>query len=52
MRVTALQDWLSIGPVNPRNVKSLVCDLLRGAREEQNEPSYDPPRIRPGIERC
>ncbi|WP_199177898.1 hypothetical protein [Mycobacterium hubeiense] len=49
--MTALQDWLSIGPVNPRNVKNLVCGVLRGTREDDARRS-DLPLIRPGIERC
>lgn len=49
--MTALQDWLSVSPVNPHNMKSLVFDLFRvGA------PAGDyrraPKIMQPGVERC
>ena len=51
--MTALQDWLSIGRLNPRTLRLFVCGVLRsGPREGRTEVRYDPPRIRPGVERC
>ena len=49
--MTALQDWLSIGPMNPHTVKSLVFELLRVGTDA--EPYRRTPTImQPGIERC
>ncbi|WP_155942907.1 hypothetical protein [Mycobacterium sp. 141] len=58
--MTALQDWLSTSPLNPRisqrSVKALVCAQLRGVLPawpaRRTAAGNEPPRIRPGIERC
>ncbi|WP_198343983.1 hypothetical protein [Mycobacterium dioxanotrophicus] len=55
--MTALQDWLSTSPLNPRisqrTVKALVCAQLRGVLPARRAAvREEPPRIRPGIERC
>ena len=49
--MTALQDWLNTGPMNPHNVKSFVFDLLRGpmpAAEYRRTPKI----MQRGVERC
>jgi hypothetical protein len=49
--VTALQDWLSIRPVDPRGLKAVICDALRSLTAD--EPAKEEPQlIRPGVERC
>ncbi|TQK31905.1 hypothetical protein [Arthrobacter sp. SLBN-53] len=49
--MTALQDWLSISPMNPHAVKALFLDLLRvGADRPQR--SHGPKIMQPGLERC
>lgn len=49
--MTALQDWLSSGPVNPQNFKSLVFSALRvGPQPAEYRRG---PKIMPrGLERC
>ena len=55
--MTAVQDWLRIGPLTPQNVFDFAWGLMR-TRDEQAHVPYDPP-VRPtmplstpGIERC
>lgn len=49
--MTALQDWLSIRPVDPRNLKTLIRDAIRGLGADQ--PTLDQPTLMgPGLERC
>jgi hypothetical protein len=50
--VTALQDWLSIGPVNPKNLKDAVCDVWRGLTAEEQATVDELPLMGPGVERC
>jgi hypothetical protein len=50
--VTALQDWLSIRPVDPKGLKALVVDALRSLTAEEPAKVQEPQLIRPGIERC
>jgi hypothetical protein len=50
--VTALQDWLSIRPVDPKGVKAFIWDALRSLSAEEPAKVAEPPLIRPGIERC
>ena len=33
--MTALQDWLSIRPVDPKGLKSLICDALRSLTADE-----------------
>jgi hypothetical protein len=49
--MTALQDWLNSGPVNPQNFKSLVFGVLRKGPQRVD---YSPaPKIMAcGLERC
>jgi hypothetical protein len=50
--VTALQDWLSIRPVDPKGLKAIICDAFRGLTAEEPATVAEPQLIRPGIERC
>ena len=50
--MTALQDWLSNQPVNPRNLKSLICDALRTLTPEEPAKIDEPQLLRRGLERC
>jgi hypothetical protein len=50
--VTALQDWLSIRSVNPRNLKAVICDAWRNLTADEPAKVQEPQLIRPGIERC
>jgi hypothetical protein len=50
--VTALQDWLSIRPVDPKGLKAFVCDAFRSLTAEEPAKDQKPQLIRPGIERC
>ncbi len=50
--MTALQDWLSIRPVDPKGLKAFICDALRNLTAEEQAEVAEPPLIRPGIERC
>ena len=49
--MTALQDWLSIGP-DPKSLKAFICDALRGLTEDEPEKAAEPALIRRGVERC
>ena len=33
--MTALQDWLSIRSVDPKGIKALICDALRGLTADE-----------------
>ncbi|MCF6386040.1 hypothetical protein L2K20_03550 [Mycobacterium sp. MBM] len=49
--MTALQDWLNSGPVNPQNVRSLVFGVLRMGPQPvtyQRAPKI----MQRGLERC
>ena len=48
--MTALQDWLSIKPVDP--VKTFIRDALRTLTSDQPAPSEEPQLLQPGLERC
>jgi hypothetical protein len=50
--MTALQDWLSYSPVDPRNVKALIVDAIRGLTSEEPEKAAEPTLMGRGIERC
>jgi hypothetical protein len=50
--VTALQDWLSIRPVDPRSLKAAICDALRSLTADEPAKVEEPQLIRPGVERC
>jgi hypothetical protein len=50
--VTALQDWLSTRPVDPKSLKTFICDALRGMTAEEPAKAEEPTLIRRGVERC
>jgi hypothetical protein len=50
--VTAVQDWLNIRPLDPRNLKALICDALGVDTEDGGEADTTPRLIQPGVERC
>ena len=49
--MTALQDWLNSGPVNPQNVRSLVFGVLRMGPQQTHYPRA-PKIMQRGLERC
>ena len=50
--MTALQDWLSIRPVDPKGLKAFIRDAFRSLTAEAGATVQEPQLIRPGIERC
>jgi hypothetical protein len=51
--VTALQDWLSNSLVDPKSLKALICDALKGLTADEPATVQDRPLIlRRGVERC
>jgi hypothetical protein len=50
--VIALQDRLGIRPVDPRNLKALIWDALRGLGADEPAEAAGPVLLRPGVERC
>jgi hypothetical protein len=50
--MTALQDWLSLRPVDPFGLKSLIRDAIRGLGTDEPEISTEPTLMGRGLERC
>ena len=50
--MTALQDWLSHSPVDPRNITWFLRDAWRGLTSDEAEPTDDHQLMGPGLERC
>jgi len=50
--MTALQDWLSYRPVDPKGLKSLIRDALRGLSSDEPESIPEPTLMGRGLERC
>lgn len=51
--MTAVQDWLSNRPMDPRTLATLICDVVRRpAADEQAPPPAQPILLHPGLERC
>ena len=50
--MTAVQDWLSSSPMDPRTLKTLICDVIRRPAAEKQAPPAQPTLLRPGVERC
>ena len=50
--MTALQDWLSNRPVDPKTLKAFVCDALRNLTAEEPAKAQEPQLLRRGVERC
>ncbi|HJT96430.1 MAG TPA: hypothetical protein VJ777_31510 [Mycobacterium sp.] len=50
--MTALQDWLPIRPIDPKSLKALICDAIRGLTADEPATVAEPQLIRRGVERC
>jgi hypothetical protein len=50
--MTALQDWLSMRTVDPRSLKAMICEVIRGAAADEPAAMPEPQLIRRGLERC
>jgi hypothetical protein len=50
--MTALQDWLSIRPVDPSRLGCLIRDAIRGLTSEEPESTTEPVLMGRGLERC
>jgi len=50
--MTALQDWLSISPVDPRSIKAVIQDVWRGLTSDDSGPADEPQLMGRGLERC
>lgn len=50
--MTALQGWLSYRPVDPRGLKTLIRDALRGRTADEPETLPEPTLMGRGLERC
>ncbi|HTI75025.1 MAG TPA: hypothetical protein VL634_08520 [Mycobacterium sp.] len=50
--MTALQDWLSTRPVDPKGLKAIICDALRTLTPEEPAKIDEPQLLRRGLERC
>ncbi|HEX3289665.1 MAG TPA: hypothetical protein VHT50_34555 [Mycobacterium sp.] len=50
--MTAMQDWLNIRPLDPRNLKTLICDALGVGEEDAADVIAEPRLIERGVERC
>ncbi|MBE1546273.1 hypothetical protein GGC64_000281 [Mycobacterium sp. OAS707] len=50
--MTALQDWLSTRPVDPRGLKTAICDAWRNLTADEPAKTDEPALLRRGLERC
>ena len=51
--MTALQDWLNIRPIDPRDhVKAFICALRGVSPEDATEVVFEPALLERGVERC
>ena len=50
--MTALQDWLSISPVDPRTITAVIRDAWRGLTSDESDPLDEPQLMGRGLERC
>lgn len=50
--MTALQDWLSNRPMDPRNIRAMICDAIRGLSTDEPESLSEPTLMGRGLERC
>ncbi len=50
--MTALQDWLSNSPVDPRNITGVLRDAWRGLTSADAVPGDKPQLMGRGLERC
>ncbi|HEX2214723.1 MAG TPA: hypothetical protein VHH12_14970 [Mycobacterium sp.] len=50
--MTAVQDWLKHRPMDPRTLKTLICDVIRRPAADEQPPPAEPALLRRGVERC
>ncbi len=50
--MTALQDWLSSGPINPAGIRDVIRDAWRELTSDDREPAAEPQLMGRGLERC
>ncbi|MGB2919105.1 MAG: hypothetical protein WA944_19565 [Mycobacterium sp.] len=50
--MTALQDWLNISPVDPRDIKTVIRDTWRHLTSGESGPADEPQLMGRGLERC
>ena len=50
--MTALQDWLSDRPMDPRNIKTLIRDAICGLSADEPHSIPEPTLMGRGLERC
>jgi hypothetical protein len=50
--MTALQDWLSDRPMDPRNLKGLIWDAIRGLSVDEPQSLPEHTLMGRGLERC
>jgi hypothetical protein len=50
--MTALQDWLSDRPMDPRTIKTLIHDAIRGLSADEPQSTAEPTVMGRGLERC
>jgi hypothetical protein len=50
--MTAVQDWLSNSPMDPRTLKTLICEVIRRPATDERIPPAEPTLLPRGVERC
>ncbi|BBZ16901.1 hypothetical protein [Mycolicibacterium gadium] len=50
--MTALQDWLCDRPMDPRNLKTLIRDAIRGLSGDEPHSLPEHTLMGRGLERC
>lgn len=50
--MTALQDWINIGPVTPMHIRSAIVDAWRELTSHEAEATDEPQLMGRGLERC
>jgi hypothetical protein len=50
--MTALQDWLSDRPMDPRSIPTLIRDAIWGPSADEPQSIIEPTLMGRGLERC
>jgi hypothetical protein len=50
--MTALQDWLSDRPMDPRTITTLIRDAICGLSADEPQSISEPTLMGRGLERC
>ena len=50
--MTALQDWLSDRPMDPRNLRTLIWDAIKGLSVDEPQALPEHTLMGRGLERC